>query len=118
MHPNTPLYEQDFYAWTQEQGALLRDRKPQAFDKWHYQPEKRLRGQSWQRTILEQRRRIDRLLQQNPSLRPTVAALIEDSYAYIRKRTSLETRLPLATFPDPCPWSVSQILDDDFWPDV
>ena len=79
----------NFYAWTQEQGALLRDRKTKALDyvnlaeeveslgksqqhalesrleklvlhllKWHYQPEKRLRGQSWQRTILEQRRRI------------------------------------------------------------
>jgi hypothetical protein len=149
MHPNTPLYEQDFYAWTQEQGALLRDRKTKALDydnlaeeveslgksqqhalesrleklvlhllKWHYQPEQRLRGQSWQRTILEQRRRIDRLLQQNPSLRPTLPALIEDSYTYIRKRTSLETRLPLTTFPDTCPWGVSQILDDDFWPDV
>jgi hypothetical protein len=44
--------------------------------------------------------------------------LIEDSYAYIRKRTSLETRLPLTTFPDTCPWGVSQILDDAFWPDV
>src|SRR5215470_20216582 len=86
--------------------------------KWHYQPEKRLRGQSWQRTILEQRRRIDRLLQQNPSLRPALPALIEDSYGYIRKRTSLETRLPLTMFPDTCPWGVSQILDDDFWPDV
>jgi hypothetical protein len=149
MHPKTSLYEQDFYAWTQEQGALLRDRKTKALDsvnlaeeveslgknqqhalesrleklvlhllKWHYQPEKRLRGQSWQRTILEQRRRIDRLLQQNPSLRTTVPALIADSYAYIRKRTSLETRLPLTTFPDTCPWSVAQILDDDFWPDV
>jgi hypothetical protein len=149
MHPNTPLYEQDFYAWTQEQGALLRDRKTKALDydnlaeeveslgksqqhalesrleklvlhllKWRYQPGKRLRGQSWRRTILEQRRRIDRLLQQNPSLRPTLPALIEDSYAYIRKRTSLETRLPLTTFPDTCPWGVSQILDDDFWPDA
>ena len=149
MHPNTPLYEQDFYAWTQAQGALLRDRKINALDyvnlaeeveslgksqqhtlesrleklvlhllKWHYQPAKRLRGQSWQRTILEQRRRIDRLLQQNPSLRSTLPVLIEDSYAYIRKRTSLETRLPLTTFPDTCPWGVPQILDDDFWPDV
>jgi hypothetical protein len=147
MHPNTSLYEQDFYAWTQEQGALLRDRKTRTLDydnlaeeveslgksqqhalesrleklvlhllKWRYQPEKRYRSQSWQRTILEQRRRIDRLLQQNPSLRPTLPVVVEDSYAYIRKRTSLETRLPLTTFPDACPWEVSQLLDDDFWP--
>ena len=77
MHPNTSLYEQDFYAWTQEQGALLRERKTKALDyvnlaeeveslgkcqqhalesrleklvlhllKWHFQPAKRLQGQS------------------------------------------------------------------------
>ena len=149
MGTKDTLYAQDFYAWTQEQAALLREGAVQELDlhhlaeeieslgksdrralgshlrnlvmhllKWHYQPDKRLRGQSWQRTILEQRRRIDRLLQQNPSLRPTLPALIEDSYAYIRKRTSLETRLPLTTFPDMCPWGMSQILDDAFWPDV
>ena len=84
--------------------------------KWRYQPEKRARGHSWQLTILEQRRRLARLLQQNPSLRPTVPAILDESYVYIRRRTSLETRLPLATFPDTCPWTPEQVLDDDFWP--
>ena len=148
MRRNGDLYDTDFYAWTQEQAALLRDQKAQALDyanlaeeveslgksqqhalesrleklvlhllKWRYQPDKRVRGQSWQRTILEQRRRLDRLLRQNPSLRSTVSTVLAESYAYIRRRTHLETRLPLTTFPEQCPWTVDQVLDDDFWPE-
>jgi hypothetical protein len=86
--------------------------------KWRYQSEKRGSGQSWQRTILEQRWRIGRLLQQNPSLRPTVPTVLAESYAYILRRTSLETRLPLVTFPETCPWTLEQILDDHFWPEA
>jgi hypothetical protein len=86
--------------------------------KWCYQPEKRVRGSSWLRTILEQRRRLQRLVSQSPSLRPTLPAVLAESYAYIRKRASLETRLPLTTFPETCPWQVEeQILHEDFWPE-
>jgi hypothetical protein len=26
--------------------------------------------------------------------------------------------MPLATLPETCPWSVEQLLDEDFWPDI
>jgi hypothetical protein len=148
METRAELYEQDFYAWTQQQAVLLRAQKWHDLDydnlaeeveslgksqrhalesrleklvlhllKWQYQPDKRLREHSWQRTILEQRRRLSRLLQQSPSLRPTLPAVLHESYAYIRKRTSLETRLPEHVFPATCPWTPEQVLDDDFWPE-
>lgn len=148
MSTNGDLYDTDFYAWTQQQAALLREGAWHELDranlieeveslgksqqlalesrleklvlhllKWRYQPDKRVRGHSWQRTILEQRRRLDRLLHQNPSLRPMVSTVLAESYAYIRRRTHLETHLPLTTFPEQCPWTVDQILDDDFWPE-
>ena len=85
--------------------------------KWRYQPEKRERSHSWQRTILEQRWRLSRLLNQNPSLRWALPTVLAESYAYIRRLTSLETRLSLTTFPDACPWTLAQILDDYFWPE-
>jgi hypothetical protein len=86
--------------------------------KWRYQPEKRARGSSWLRTILEQRRRLHRLVSQSPSLRPTLPAILTESYAYIRQRASLETHLSLTTFPETCPWQLEeQILHDDFWPE-
>jgi hypothetical protein len=26
--------------------------------------------------------------------------------------------LPLATFPEACPWPLAHVLDEDFWPEV
>jgi hypothetical protein len=85
--------------------------------KWCYQPEKRVRGHSWEDTIREQRRRLSRLLSHNPSLRPMVPAVLAESYLYVRQRAQLQTRLPLATFPETCPWTPEQVLDADFWPE-
>jgi Domain of unknown function DUF29 len=51
MHPNTPLYEQDFYAWTQEQGALLRDQKTQALDYVNLAEEVESLGKSQQHAL-------------------------------------------------------------------
>ena len=86
--------------------------------KWRVQPEKRIRGSSWLRTIVEQRRRLQRLVSQSPSLRPLLPTVLAESYAYSRTRASLETRLPLQTFPATCPWTVAEILADDFWPEA
>ena len=85
--------------------------------KWRYQPEKRVRGHSWADTIREQRRRLSRLLDQSPSLRPTVPTVLTESYLYVRQRAQLQTRLPLSTFPETCPWTPEQVLDADFWPE-
>src|SRR5215470_10697763 len=85
--------------------------------KWCYQPEKRVRGHSWEDTIREQRRRLSRLLDQSPSLRPTVPTVLTESYLYVRQRAQLQTRLPLAALPETCPWTPEQVLDADFWPE-
>src|SRR5712692_1231317 len=95
--PNS-LYESDFYTWTQEQARLLRERRFDDLDldnlvdevasvgssekreirnrlkvllthllKWKFQPG--LRGNSWRRTIREQRESIVDIVQSSPSLR-------------------------------------------------
>ena len=146
MSTNAALYEQDFYAWTQQQAALLRDQKAQALDyanlaeeveslgksqhrelgsrldvlvmhllKWRYQPSEH--SSSWRSTIRTQRRELRRLLQQNPSLRPLVASVIADGYGDARLEASDETGLPLATFPEACPWTPAQVLETEFWPE-
>jgi Domain of unknown function DUF29 len=84
--------------------------------KWAYQPERRRTGHSWQRTGFEQRRRIRRLLRDSPSLRQHVLALIEEEYPSICRQTAMETGLPLETFPETCPWTSEQVLDETFWP--
>ena len=146
MGSNAELYEQDFYAWTQTTAALIRagkwydlDREALAEEveslgksqhrelgsrldvlvmhllKWCYQPAEP--SGSWRSTIRTQRRELRRLLEQNPSLRPLVVSIIADGYADARLEASDETGLPLATFPETCPWTAEQVLDAEFWPD-
>jgi hypothetical protein len=139
------VYERDFYAWTQEQANLLRDHEFSKLDldnlieelesmgrserrqltsrlevllvhllKWVFQPERRTR--SWQTTMAEQRRRIQRILRDNPSLRPELDACLRDAYEDARYTAADETSLPLTTFPERCPYPLERVLEADWLP--
>jgi len=84
--------------------------------KWGYQYERR--SPSWQRTIREQRRQLTRLLITHPSLRTRLLVLLVESYLQARTRALDETGLPTTALPQSCPWTVTQILDAEFWPEV
>jgi hypothetical protein len=138
-------YETDFYAWTQAQAAAIRAKDWATVDlehvaeeieslgneqrhavrshlrvllwhllKWAAQPDHR--GASWRTSILNARVEIADRLEDYPSLRPQVPALLASAYPRARRLASTETGLPLATFPETCPWTVEQVLDEDFWP--
>ena len=142
---NAELYAQDFYRWTQEQVALLREGKWHELDcehlmeeiadlglsarkelrsyleglvlhllKWRYQPDYQTR--SWRDSIAENRAGVPEALQETPSLRPQLPLLLVECYPPARRKAARQTRLPLVTFPEHCPWTVEQILSDDFWP--
>ncbi|WP_295589897.1 DUF29 domain-containing protein [uncultured Lamprocystis sp.] len=55
-------------------------------------------------------------LQDSPSLRPRLPELIAARYGNVRKNAMRETGLPLQTFPETCPFSIAQLLDEEFWP--
>lgn len=84
--------------------------------KWRYQPERR--GESWLSTIVEQRQEIETVLADSPSLRPTVADAVADSYRRACTGASSETKLPSSGFPDACPWTPEQVLNLDFLPEA
>jgi len=140
------LYEQDFYAWANEQAALLRSGQLTDADleniaeeiesmgrsekrelvnrlavlllhllKWQFQP--MLQGASWQLTIRNQRYDITDHLADNPSLKSSLAEIMERSYRRAIGEAGLETGLPVKTFPITCPWSYDQIMAPDFWPE-
>ena len=102
-------FAQDFYGWTQDQADALRRRSVNEIDwdnlleeieglgraeesqltnrlvvlvahllKWRMQPTKRTR--SCVLTIREQRRRIKRLVERNPSLRPSLDRIYGEAY--------------------------------------
>ena len=85
--------------------------------KWQYQPSGRQTGYSWRSTIQTQRQEIADLLEQSSSLRRTVPDALMARYALAREHASAQTRLPLVTFPETCPWTPEQLLNTDLWPE-
>jgi hypothetical protein len=63
------------------------------------------------------RRELAKLLRDSPSLRDHPAQVLTDAYRHARGDAAIDTGLPLATFPEPCPWPAAQVLDKDFWPE-
>lgn len=74
-------------------------------------------GRSWERSIAEQRKQIARQLKMSPSLKPYFAKAIEDAFDDAVYLAAKETKLPIKTFPTTCPYSIDQLLDDDFYPE-
>jgi len=142
----TPAYDTDFYAWTRQQAQALAAKDWSALDldhlveeieslgseqehaidshltnlllhllKWRYQPE--LRGRSWRRSALNARVAIGKRLRRNPGLKARLPAILVDAYADARKLAAVDTDLPLATFPEACPWDLAQVLEEDWWPE-
>ena len=143
---STVTYEQDFYGWTVEQVALLQNKQFDQIDlehiieeiesmgkaernqlrnrltvllmhllKWQYEPSRRCT--SWVQTIREQRRAIPRLIKDNPSLKSSLADLLLDAYSNAVEDAADETNLPISLFPTDCPWSYTQFMDKEFFPD-
>ena len=142
-----PNYDTDLYAWTQAQAEALRAKEWSALDvanlaeeieslgneqahavesylavlclhllQWRYQPARR--GKSWRFSMQMARQRIARRLRDSPSLRPRVPGLLTDAYADARRLAATRTDLPLATFPEACPWRLAQVLDEEYLPEV
>jgi len=82
--------------------------------KWQYQPDRR--SGSWEGSILEHRRRLHKALEDSPSLQPYLQNILAESYTAARKQARAETELPLEIFPIACPYSLPELLRDDFLP--
>lgn len=144
--PASTLYHRDFYAWANEQAALLREGKLGQADIENIAEEiesmgrsekrelvSRLtilllhllkwrfqpkgRGSSWEASIRIQRRRLARHMADNPSLKSKLPEAISDAYQDALIAAAEETKLPESTFPPGCPWSFEDISNADFWPD-
>ncbi len=140
------IYEEDFYAWTVQTAALIRQGNWAAIDrenlaeeiesmgrsekrelisrlavlimhllKWQFQPSKR--STSWEGTIIEQRKQLKLLLADNPSLKYAADDRVIDAYDIAIYAAMRETRLKKSTFPSQCPYTFSQVLAENYWPE-
>lgn len=84
--------------------------------KWQYQPARQ--GTSWQLTIKEQRERIKRRLKKVPSLKSCLKDedWWADAWGDARYETEKETRIAFDKFPQRCPWTAEQVLDEAWYP--
>ncbi|MGZ8364551.1 MAG: DUF29 domain-containing protein [Caulobacteraceae bacterium] len=141
------VYDTDFHAWAHEQADAVRRRSVNEIDwdniaeeleslgksqasqlhsryvvllshllKWVYQSG--FAGASWEATIREQCRAIERLIRQNPSLKSLEAEVFSDAYTDACLRALGETGLPKGTFPAESPFTIEQANDSEFWPDA
>jgi len=138
-------YDDDFAAWAATQAALARAGRVEALDlahiaeeleglmnadrralashlknlllhllKWQFQPERQ--GASWRLSISNARDEIGELLVDSPSFRRHLPALVFQQYPKAGRNAADETGLPKSHFPETCPYTVAQILDEDWWP--
>jgi hypothetical protein len=139
-------YENDFYSWTQEQAELLRKGQFNNLDipnlieeietmgrsekrelesrltilllhflKWKYQEVRR--GRSWQLSIDEQRIQFCKTLNENPGLKSALDEIVKDAYKLAVIKAARETKISKAVFPECCPWTLTQLIEDEFYPD-
>ncbi|CAN5602861.1 DUF29 domain-containing protein [soil metagenome] len=140
----TGLYDEDFALWLEQQVTLLREGRFDNLDmdnlleeveaigrsdkrevqnrlivllahllKYQFQANRRSR--SWQATIGEQRRQLELIFKDSPSLlKQHAPAVLAESYGYARRQAQDETGLAPETFPEACPYTLEQLLDEDF----
>lgn len=80
--------------------------------KYRYQPDKR--SKSWTSSICEHQQRIFRSFRESPSLKRYFETVIPESYNDARKLASKETGLIMDVFPEECPFTLEEILDQEF----
>jgi hypothetical protein len=138
-------YDEDFYAWANEQATLLRDGRLAEADIEHIaleiesmgKTEKReliarltilllhllkwtfqpnLRGRSWRLTIKEQRKEVIHHLADNPSLRSKIEEAMAQAYEVAVVKAAKETAIDEDGFPEACPWTFQEAVSEEFWP--
>jgi hypothetical protein len=139
------LYETDFHEWSLRNAELLRTGRVHEADlehiaeeleglsvserrelssrllvliqhllKWSLKEEEHSR--SWRSTINSQRREIERLLKDSPSLRRLLPGFVCNVYADAVEAAVEEMLLLKNPFPAECPFSAEQMLSRDFFP--
>ena len=138
-------YERDFYAWANEQAALLRAGRLSEADIENiaeeiesmgrsekrelvnrltvllthllkWQVQPERRGNSWRLTIVEQRLRLAEHLKDNPSLKTALPDAFASAYRLALLGAQQETDLPEDAFPAASPWTINEAMQDGFMP--
>ena len=143
--PGVTLYDQDLSAWAAHNANLLRAGKFSDLDvvhlieelddmgksekrgiyshqkvllmhllKWQFQPHKQT--SSWRYTIRNARRELKDLIDDNPSLKSWPQIKLQSAYQDAVILAGSETSLDEREFPSDCPYTVEQLLNEEWFP--
>jgi len=73
-------------------------------------------ARGWRVSVRSARRQICKLLNESPSLRPQLEAMLADAYEDGRLEALRERRLKEDMLPKTSPWTLDQMMDDTFLP--
>jgi hypothetical protein len=139
-------YETDVIAWADEQAALIRARRFDLLDVEHiadeiedvgkselreftshlagliahllkWQHQLAYRGSSWEKTIRYKRKELRYNLQRTPSLKARLQDAEWFDLVFGNAVTQAMSETGLDCFPENCPWTLDQIMDDAYFPD-
>ena len=139
------LYVTDEVAWLEESARLIKEGRTQELDFANlkdylessaaedkaevsrrltelltnlldWQVDARPRSAPWHEQIFAQRNELADLLS-SPSLSDFAAKDLSRGYTWARRSSAATAKRDLADFPAKCPYTLEQILDEDFYPD-
>lgn len=144
--PDAPLYDTDYYGWTQAQALALKRRSANEID-WDrlaeeleamgrserrelfsrhvvllthllkWRAQPGRRSRSWRLSIENARAAIAKLLRESPSLVGNEAGEFAEAWAHARRAAASETGLELKAFAEAPEFSPEQAKAEDFWPE-
>jgi hypothetical protein len=138
------LYETDFFLWTQQQAQWIREQQFERLDaenvaeeiesigkhlhqelnfrlyrvlmhlllwRYHHQRTKEIRL-----PVMRWRHDMTKILRDSLSLRAYLEEELTEEYDFARDLAGIDCGLGKEVFPKECPWTLEQVLDEDFWP--
>jgi hypothetical protein len=77
-----------------------------------FQPEGKGNSKSWEKSIYNARKGIEKLLDDSPSLKPVVEQILPKLYENAVRYAVIETGLLKSDFPTFCPWNIEFLLKE------
>lgn len=126
-------YDLDYYKWIQHQISFLKKGKLEKIDLANLIEEIESLGKGEKRELLSHtsrllmnlliqpegqknsslllaKRAVQRLLKESPSLKNELPNIFPEAYEIARLEASVESNLPLKSFPKNCPWELKEVL--------
>jgi hypothetical protein len=147
MENMNSAYQTDFNLWVEQTTQLLREQRWQDIDlenlieeiqdlgkserraitsqltrlllhllKWQYQPQRR--SDSWLDSITDARTQIELAIKDSPSLKNYPLEQLDQSYEKARSQAAKQTGLIITVFPEVFPYSLAEVLDETWLPDL